>query len=286
MTSRYHRPSHFLFLSGGTDGIPRLHVVQFVTMKLRVLSVVALVLAGLFAVSMSSVSAAVNRAPQPQVRVSVLVYHHIRDTKPYPKTTWSWKMSVTPAVFEKQMQWIHDNGYTTIDLDTAAAILQGQRSDISKPLVITFDDNQRTQYTLAFPVLKKLKQTGVFYLVTNRLKNPSFIMESEVKEMSDAGMSIQSHTITHATMTALGLKKLDAELKESRAALEAITGKPVLHLAYPSTAHNKTVRERAKAAGYVTAGIMDPRYATSKDDLFRLPRIMMTDDTNLAKLLP
>lgn len=216
----------------------------------------------------------------------ILVYHHIRDTKPYPKSTWSWKMSVSPSIFSRQMQWIIDHGYTTIDLDTAAEILQGKRAGPTKPLVITFDDNNRSQYDIAFPTLRDLGLSATFYFVTNRLQNKSFILEDEVREMAQAGMSIQSHTITHATMTALSLKKLDAELLESRETLEAITGKPVRHVAYPSTAQNTTVREHAKNAGYTTGTIMDPRNATAKDDLFKLPRIMMTDDTNMQKVLP
>lgn len=184
------------------------------------------------------------------------------------------------------MKWISEHGYTTIDLDTAAEILQGKRAGPVKPIVITFDDNNRSQYELAFPVLKTYGLSATFYLVTNRLKNTSFLTEDDVREMSAAGMSIQSHTITHSTMTALSLAKLDSELRESKATLEALTGKPVLHLCYPSTAQNATVREHAKRAGYTTATIMDPRRATSKDDLYKLPRIMMTDDSNLQKLLP
>ena len=237
--------------------------------------------------SVESCEAASPAASASQVKkIPILVYHHIRQTKPYPRSTWSYKMSVSPDIFKKQMQWIVDHGYTAINLDTYVAIMKGEILGPVKPVVITFDDNQRTQYTHAFPVLREKGLIGVFYLVTNRLKNKSFILESEVKQMSEWGMDIQSHTIDHATMTYLTLKRLDQELTESRAVLEALTGKPVRHIAYPSTSSNKTVRERAAKAGYKTGSIMDPRPATVKDDFFRLPRIMMIDTTNLAKVLP
>lgn len=219
-------------------------------------------------------------------KIPILVYHHIRSTKSYPTSTWSYKMSVSPDVFSKQLKWISDRGYTTISLDTYASIMKGEIAGPAKPLVITFDDNHVAQYTLAFPELKKNNQMAVFYLVTNRLKTKGFVSEAQVKEMSDAGMDIQSHTIDHATMTNLTLKRLDQELVESKSALEALTGKPVRHIAYPSTASNKTVRERAAKAGYTTGSIMDPRWATQKDDFFKLPRIMMIDTTNLSKVLP
>lgn len=225
-------------------------------------------------------------APMTNVKVPILVYHHIRPQQGWTKLTWSWKMTVSPSVFEQQMKWIADHGYKTLDLTTAEQILKGEIAGPVKPLVVTFDDNNQSAYDQGLPILKKYGHTAAFYIVTNRLQNPTVIDAARVKDLVAQGMDIESHTISHSTLTRLTLKKLDHELKESRRILEELTGKPVLHLAYPSTAQNKTVRERAKLAGYRTATIMDPRPATPKDDLLKLPRIMMTDDTNLSKVLP
>ncbi len=223
----------------------------------------------------------VSHAPIP-----ILVYHHMRDNAGWAPTTWSAKMSVSPKNFEKQMQWLDDHGYTTVTLDTFVAIMRGETAGPAKPVVITFDDNNATQFTVAFPILQKHHQIAVFYLITNRLDNKSFIVREQVKQLMDAGMDIESHTVTHSTLTALTTMKLDSELTESKRVLEELTGKPIRHIAYPSTAHNKTVREHAAKAGYVTGTIMDPRPTTAKDDLLKLPRIMMIDSTNLGKVLP
>jgi len=220
------------------------------------------------------------------LRIPVLVYHHVRPTKGYAKTTWSWKMSVSPAIFDKQMQWLTDHGYTTVDLTTLAGILQGTAPSPAKPVVITFDDNQLSQYELAMPTLQKHGQIAVFYMIAGRLDSKGLLTREMIKDMAAKGMDIESHTMTHPVLTAVDAPRLEWELKESRRILEELIGKPVLHVAYPGTAHNQKVRDAAKAAGYVTASVMDPRRATEKDDLFKLPRIMMTDDTDLAKTLP
>ncbi len=240
----------------------------------------------LFAVPSAEGAASSSVPAVPAVKVPILVYHHVRPTKGYAKSTWSWKMSVTPATFEKQMQWLVDKGYTTVDLDTAAAILQGKQAGPAKPVVITFDDNNLTAYDVALPVMLARKQTATYYIITNKLDTKTTIDRERVKDLVAKGMSIQSHTIAHPVLTAVNMKRLDAELTESKRVLEELTGKPVRHIAYPGTAHNKTVREHAATAGYVTGTIMDPRWATSKDDLMKLPRIMMTDDTKLEKVLP
>lgn len=231
----------------------------------------------------SAPSAEVFRPPE---SIPVLVYHHIRITKPYHPSTWSYKMSVSPEIFRKQMEWIRDHGYTTISLDEFAAIRNGTMQSPAKPIVITFDDNQRTQYEIAYPLLRSMGMKGVFYLVSNRLQNDSFIVEKEVREMVDAGMDIQSHSVTHSMLTNLSAVRLVEELTKSREALEAVTGKPVRHIAYPLTSHNQRVRDATRDAGYVTGTIMDPRWAKQTDDSYKIPRYMMTDDTNLSKVLP
>ncbi len=220
------------------------------------------------------------------LKVPILVYHHIRETKAYPKSTWSWKMSVAPSIFEQHMQWIQDHGYTAVDLNTLVAIFRGEIRGPEKPIVITFDDNNLTQYDIALPVLEKHHQIGVFYLITQHLTNKGMIDAERAKDLHKRGQDVESHTITHRVLTALPGGDIDRELRESKKVLEDLLGKQVLHVAYPGTAHNATVREKTEADGYVTGTIMDPRPATAQDSLYKLPRIMMTDDTNLAKTLP
>ncbi len=235
-------------------------------------------------VSVSSTSRAAT--PPTNKSIPILVYHHVRPTKGMDKSTWTWKMSVSPENFDKQMKHLQDNGYTTIDLTTYVQIMKGETDGPAKPVVITFDDNQPTQYDAALPIIEKYGHMAVFYMVSNRIGVKGFLSAEQILDMQKRGMDIESHTIAHRVLTALPAAEVERDLAESKKVLEDLLGKPVLHVAYPGTAHNQTVRDRAKAAGYVTGTIMDPRNATEKDDFFRLPRIMMTDDSNLAKVLP
>ncbi len=241
--------------------------------------------------SKSSTKSITAPAPMPanppaELTVPILVYHHIRATAGYPKETWSYKMSVSPSVFETQMQWLVDHGYTTVSLTTLAEMRAGTRLGPTKPIVVTFDDNQMSSYELGVPVLVKNNQTATFYLITNRLENKDSIGSAQIPDLLAKGMEIGSHTVTHAILTDLSDSALAAELRDSRTALEAVTGTPVVHLAYPLTAQNQRVRDATAAAGYVTATVMDPRNSTMQDSNFKLPRIMMTDDTDLARVLP
>lgn len=235
-------------------------------------------------VSVSSVPRVAT--PPTNKYIPVLVYHHVRPAKGYDKSTWSWKMSVTPSVFDAQMKHLQDKGYTSIDLTTYAQIMKGETAGPEKPVVITFDDNQPSQYDVALPILEKYGHMAVFYLITNHIGPAGFLTKEQILDMQKRGMDMESHTVTHRVLTLLPNSEIDREFAESKKTLEDLLGRPVLHVAYPGTSHNQNVRDRAKAAGYVTGTIMDPRTATEKDDFFKLPRIMMTDDSNLQKILP
>lgn len=224
--------------------------------------------------------------PLEQLKIPVLVYHHIRENQGWAPETWSAKMSISPAGFDRQMQWLKDHGYESIDLDTYAGMMKGEIGGPAKPVVITFDDNHTSQYEYAVPSMEKRGLIGVIYIVAQRIGAPGTMTREQLKELSDKGHDIESHTMTHRVLTLLGVKDMEWEFVESAKILSEIIGKPVRHLAYPGTSHNATVREQLKKAGYVTGSIMDPRVATAKDDFFKMPRIMMIDSTDLKRYLP
>lgn len=218
--------------------------------------------------------------------VPILVYHHVRKQEGWAKSTWSWKMTVTPETFEKQMQWLADKNYTTMTLSELTAAIRGETYLPEKPVVITFDDNNLSQYDVALPIMEKHGQKAVFYLIAKYLDSANMVNRERALALQDKGHEIASHTMTHRALPGLNDADLKWELEESKRVLEELTGRPVLHLAYPGTAHNQRVRDATKAAGYETATIMDPVTLNQTHDWMKWPRIMMTDDTNLEKTLP
>jgi peptidoglycan/xylan/chitin deacetylase (PgdA/CDA1 family) len=69
-------------------------------------------------------------------------------------------------------------------------------------VILTFDDGYADAYTNAFPILKKYGMTATFFVVTEWLdtRQPGYLTWDQVREMSAAGMSIQSHTRTHRNL--------------------------------------------------------------------------------------
>jgi peptidoglycan/xylan/chitin deacetylase (PgdA/CDA1 family) len=76
----------------------------------------------------------------------------------------------------------------------------------------------------------------------------------QVKAMSDAGIEIGSHTVSHPVLSRLqDPAELRREIVDSKAAIEAHTGKPVYSLAYPTggrQAYSDQVMACIRDAGY------------------------------------
>src|SRR5665213_3134267 len=95
-------------------------------------------------------------------RIPILMYHSISNRQemghPYYRTVTS------PEVFAKQMQYLHDNGYSALSLSDAVKWLEGPSG--GRPVVITFDDGFQDFYTSAFPILTKLGLSATMFLPT------------------------------------------------------------------------------------------------------------------------
>lgn len=155
----------------------------------------------------------------------ILLYHHIKT----PNVANA--LFVTPEDFRAQMKFLRDNGYTTIPVTLLVKAINFGASLPEKPVIITFDDNDITVYTDAYPIMKEFGFTGTNYLVGNRLGSQGFMTIDQLKELSAAGWEVGSHSMTHVDLTQTG--ELEWELAQSRANLENKLGVKVETFAYP-----------------------------------------------------
>ena len=155
---------------------------------------------------------------------------------------------VTPEMFEKQMAYLVKMNYRSITTKELYDLLSSGNNPSQKTVVITFDDSVRNQYTEAYQILKKYGLKGVFSVVSNR----SGITYPELKEMSDNGMEIGSHTATHIDLTK---EESDTSVKNeifnSKGSLQYATGKTIYFIAYPGCVADSRSFEYTGSAGYL-----------------------------------
>jgi peptidoglycan/xylan/chitin deacetylase (PgdA/CDA1 family) len=101
-------------------------------------------------------------------------------------------------------------------------------------VVVTFDDGHASNHRLGLPALLAAGVRADFFVNPAQVGTAGFATWSELREMSDAGMSIQSHGLDHRTyLTALPPARLRADLRRARLEIEQHVGCPVSLLAPP-----------------------------------------------------
>jgi peptidoglycan/xylan/chitin deacetylase (PgdA/CDA1 family) len=175
--------------------------------------------------------------PDPGSRVPILMYHSVSENL-FGKSHPYYQINTSPPMFARQMRWLKWAGYRTMDLTEMLAALESGK-DLSKTLVITFDDGYRDFYTDAFPVMKQCGFTATVFLATARIQNISLRFEGadyltwqEVRELYAEGIRFGSHTVTHADLHSLEPEQIDYELGCSKETIEQKLSAPVESFAY------------------------------------------------------
>lgn len=189
---------------------------------------------------------------RPQVRVPILEYHYIRVVSD-PRDRLGFNLSVTPADFQAQMDWLQANGYHPVDLNDLRAYFKEQKPLPARPVILTFDDGYTDFYTTAFPVLQSHGFKGVAYIVPGFLDHPRYMTSAQVVEIDRAGIEVAAHTMTHADLTKASAAGLVSEIQGSKNALERMLGHPVLDFCYPSGMFNATVIAALQQFGFESA---------------------------------
>ena len=86
-------------------------------------------------------------------KVPILMYHRIADIK-------GDRNALSPQKFEKQLQYLYDNGYSTINMNQLYEHYTNSLKLPPNPVCLTFDDGYADNLYAAMPILKKYNMIG------------------------------------------------------------------------------------------------------------------------------
>lgn len=224
------------------------------------------------------------------VRVPILTYHYIGEN-PNPEDVARDNLSVKPKDFEDQMNYLAQNGYSPITLDTLYAGLEEKISLPLKPVVLTFDDGYIDFYTNAFPILSKFNFHAVSFIPTGLINQGYYLNWAQIKEMDSSGLVIfQAHSVSHPNLSSLSDSEILFQIKESKIALESQLDKPVNFFAYPYGLGGSDYRvvKALKDVGFIGAVSTIHGNIESEGNIYNLPRIKIPGGLSLdsfSKLL-
>lgn len=247
-------------------------------------------------------------------QVPILMYHHLSEDVTNSEM-------VSPEQFEAQIRALTEAGYTSISFDELQAyVLRGEPLP-EKPVVITFDDGYRSNYTLAYPILQKYGMKATIFAIgvsfgkdhykdTDYTITPHFGAD-EAAEMTASGLiSIQSHTydmhqwppyedgsaaVRENILQLPGeseesyVQALTEDFTRSRALLEGATGQPVDVLAYPAGQHSTLAQVTLQSLGVHVTLSTNPGVNTVvkglPQTLYAMLRFGITEDISPEALL-
>lgn len=246
----------------------------------------------------------------PRGKVTILMYHHLVEEDGETNS-----LTITADKFRRDMQYLKDNDFTTLLPEELVPILRGKRPCPERAVVVSFDDGYRSNYTLAYPILREYGCKAVISLITANIREAreedAFMLSwPEVEEMAAGGLvAFGSHTDNlHNAELGGALRKgpgayngvqrrpgeprgrynarVGADLRRSFSLLEAHTGSPALWFAYPYGAGDRWCEGLLKELGVPVSVSTEPGKARVGWGTRDLPRCAVRQETELSELLP
>ena len=199
----------------------------------------------------------------------ILEYHMVTenphpDAKPYV---------VPPEDFAEQLDYLAEEGYTTITPQDYARARKGKQQLPDKPIILTFDDGYEDNWRVVLPMLEERGMKAVFYMVTNSIGQPGYLTWDNLFDMERRGMEIGSHTANHLPLTTLSPEKQREELRLSKLMLEWKGMKTIYSFSYPNGSYNAGVVAMLAEEEYLTAVTGEAGLNTLETNPYLLRRV-------------
>ena len=228
--------------------------------------------------------------------VPVLAYHGFvpENTKQQYYSDNKWIDSIEH--FEEQMQYLHDNGWTTLTIDEFYDWQQKKKEIPKKSCLITFDDGYYEMYYQVLPILKKYQFNGVSFIVVSYTPDvtPAYdpaqrhmIGWDKIREVEAdyPGLRFESHSYN--------LHGHDADGNEpwKTASLSALEDDFAAgdqygfqYMAYPYGGFNDNMLKAVERSNIKMAfTFKTPNYATHRSSPYKIPRQKITAETSFEE---
>lgn len=198
--------------------------------------------------------------------IPVLLFHQIG--KGRENYLFTWKRFVWLTAYLKR------HHFNVLTLDQFLAVKDKHRPAPARPVLITFDDGERSIYSKAWPLLKANNLPFVLFAnpgfigkkIYMKVSNRGYYMApepgtvplqmlswAELKEMVRGGASIQSHSLRHRELCRMAPQKLIQDLEQSKQLLEEHLGTVVKSVSYPWGESTPALQALVKSQGYTSA---------------------------------
>ena len=206
--------------------------------------------------------------PEPE-GFPILEYHTITKN-PDPSSE---IYNVPPAEFSAQLDYLQENGYTTITLKDFIKARRYGETLPPKPIILTFDDGYADNFFEMLPILEAHNMKAVIFVITNELGKSGYLTLDQLKILQRRGVEIGSHTADHLPLVTLNDELLINQIRVSKIFLEWNGIDAISSLSYPNGIYNSEIIELLKAENYLAAVTGEVGLNTLETDPYKLRRV-------------
>lgn len=216
--------------------------------------------------------AEMNQLYGPCTSLPVLMYHHIQ-TAESAEARGQTSLTVNTPIFQQHLQYLHDQGYTTITPADLANFFDEGTSLPAKPVLLTFDDGYDDFVTDAVPHLRAFDLTGTLYLSTGLTENPGYVSWNGLTQaLAGSKIVVENHTWSHRSMKS-SMEAITSEISTAQQQLVDHSFGNGRSFAYPYGITSPGAQEYLSSNSYTLAFTTQAGRIHCKGKRYLLPRI-------------
>ena len=240
--------------------------------------------------------------------VPIIMYHLVTENSRYIG-----KFGITPSELESDLQYLKENGYETVTIADLISFVEDGNSLPEKPIVLTFDDGNSSDYRYLYPLLQKYEMKAVLsilgkandectVLASTHGEDAKFpnLTWAQIKELSESPLiELQNHSYDLHGKRGSGSNKgepietykarLSADLQKMQQRIEEMTGEIPTTFTYPlgiiSDGSEEVLQELGFTASLSCQSGMNKLSVGDTDGLYRLKRSNRPSGTHVSTLI-
>lgn len=199
----------------------------------------AIITAGLLTVMVISFSGIRNGLP-------VLMYHKVSDNNAPDYLT------VSSEQIAKHFSYLTKKKYTTLFLSELTSYIYDNKPLPARPVLITFDDGYKNNFTTLYPLLKKYNIKANIFLVAGFIQyqhgeENNFLHVTDIHKMDPGTVEFGLHSYDHKNYIDLSIDQVIRDVNLSRNRMETLSIPYQQCLAYPFGAYPKRDKKKRNA---------------------------------------
>jgi len=138
-----------------------------------------------------------NKLYGPCAYVPTLFYHHVQDLTIATAEKHA-QFTVATDMFQKQMQYLKDHGYTTINMTDLINVFDAGSAVPNKSVLLTFDDGYEDFGSVAAPILHEFGYQATVFIPTGLINNSGYMSWDTITSIAGWGsIYFANHTWSH-----------------------------------------------------------------------------------------